>query len=220
MSRFLDFLRRIFRVHSPHQHQEDLFAFYKSPEWSAVRQRHEGMTTAFSDIDEIHEYPVPGLWAVSEKPNTQIVHLRHDLSQDAPGLTARECVKIGEALTEGIHAGITESIEPFFNEIHDITRPAAIMYANNRPVRTTRNDNLDAFVDALRRISQAAAEAAAALGGLARAANDACLIDQHGTRQEIHFILHARKHRTRKKYRNRVLRRIRRAEKRSKHDKV
>ena len=196
MSRFLDFLRRIFRVRSPHQHQEDLFAFYKPPEWSAVRQRHEGMTTAFSDIDEIHEYPVPGLWAVSEKPNTQIVHLRHDPTQD----------------------GIAETIRPFFDKVHDITRPAAIMYANGRPVRTIRNDNLDAFVDALRRIGQAAAEAAAALGGIARAANDACLIDQHGTQQEIHFILHARKHRTRKKYRNRVLRRVRRMERRKAHE--
>ena len=54
---------------------------------------------------------------------------------------------------------------------------------------------------------------------MVRAAGDADLIARYGTDKEIHYITHARKARTRKKYRNRVLRRARRDERRSRHEK-
>ena len=75
-------------------------------------------------------------------------------------------------------------------------------------------DGIDAFCTALRHLGEAAAAASAALGAAVRAVIDATLINRYGTAKEIHYITHGRKARTRKKYRNRVLRRVRRAERR------
>ena len=70
-----------------------------------------------------------------------------------------------------------------------------------------------------RALKEAACGAAEAFEKLARAAEnaaramtDANLIDQYATPKEIHYIIHGRKARTRKKYRNRVLRRAQRKE--------
>lgn len=188
MSRFLDFLRRIFRIKSPSRTLIDQFAFYKPPEWERIRQQalekakadasaadqmraytplRDGMNVSFSMFDEVHEMkPVPLI--MSKKPDTTVVHLRSD---------------------------------------------------PKGPIIEIRADGLDAFCYALRQMAKAAGEAAAALIGAARVVTDADLIARYGTDKEIHYITHARKARTRKKYRNRVLRRARRDERRSRHEK-
>ncbi|MBR6570281.1 MAG: hypothetical protein IKK75_07485 [Clostridia bacterium] len=107
----------------------------------------------------------------------------------------------------------------FLDEVHEITRPPVTLYAENHPIITFRPDSIDAFCTALRRIGEAAAEAVAALGAMVRATGDADLIACYGTDKEIHYITHARKARTRKKYRNRVLRRARCDERRSRNEK-
>ena len=75
-----------------------------------------------------------------------------------------------------------------------------------------------------RALKEAACGAAEAFEKLARAAEnaaramtDANLIDQYATPKEIHYIIHGRKARTRKKYRNRVLRRARRTQRKETH---
>ena len=75
-----------------------------------------------------------------------------------------------------------------------------------------RTDDLDAFCYALQRMAMAAGDAAAALINAAHVATDATMINRHATPKDIHYITHGRKARTRKKYRNRVLRRARRAQ--------
>lgn len=188
MSRFLDFLRRIFRIKSPSRTLIDQFAFYKPPEWERIRQQalekakadasaadqmraytplRDGMNVSFSMFDEVHEMK-PAPLIMSKKPDTTVVHLRSD---------------------------------------------------PKGPIIEIRADGLDAFFYALRQMAKAAGEAAAALIGAARVVTDADLIARYGTDKEIHYITHARKARTRKKYRNRVLRRAHRDERRSRHEK-
>jgi len=86
---------------------------------------------------------------------------------------------------------------------------------NVPPAIVAHDDGIDAFCAALRHLGEAAAAASAALGAAVRAVIDATLINRYGTAKEIHYIIHGRKARTRKKYRNRVLRRARRAERRN-----
>ena len=188
MSRFLDFLRRIFRIKSPSLQKAEQYAFYKPPEWERIRQQalekanadasaadqmraytplRDGMNVSFSMFDEVHEMK-PAPLIMSKKPDTTVVHLRSD---------------------------------------------------PKGPIIEIRADGLDAFCYALRQMAKAAGEAAAALIGAARVVTDADLIARYGTDKEIHYITHARKARTRKKYRNRVLRRARRDERRSRHEK-
>lgn len=101
----------------------------------------------------------------------------------------------------------------FLDEVHEITRPTQTLYADNRPVVTIRMDGIDAFMYSLREMARLAVQAAAALRAMAAAATDADLIAAYATPKETHYIIHGRKARTRKKYRNRVLRRARRARK-------
>lgn len=125
------------------------------------------------------------------------------------------------AIMDEIHPPAAEETHEWLKKNLNLpqTEPVATLYANNRPIITIRADGLDAFCTALRRIGAAAAEAAAALGAMVRATGDADLIARYGTDKEIHYITHHHKARIRKKYRNRVLRRARRDERRSRHEK-
>lgn len=84
---------------------------------------------------------------------------------------------------------------------------------NVPPKITIRAEGFDAFMDSLHAIGRAVAQAAAAFRAIAAATTDAALIAAYATPKETHYIIHGRKARTRKKYRNRVLRRARRARK-------
>lgn len=108
-------------------------------------------------------------------------------------------VASGKAFGEGFTAGLEA--------------PPATLYADNRPVVTIRMDGIDAFMYSLHEVGRAVAKAAAAFRSLAAVTTDAALIAGYATPKETHYIIHGRKARTRKKYRNRVLRRARRARK-------
>ena len=169
MSRFLDFLRRIFRVHSPSRQLNEATKFYKPLEWSTIRQQQlGGMKADFCAIDKVHKCPTP------PQPD-----------------------------------GLRVVVGSFLDEVHEITRPTQTLYADNRPVITFRADGIDAFMYSLREMARLATQAAAALCAMAAAVTDADLIAAYATPKETHYIIHGRKARTRKKYRNRVLRRAR-----------
>lgn len=123
-------------------------------------------------------------------------------SEELPPSIARS-VMIGEAVRDGLAAGLAVGTEA----------PPATLYADNRPVVTIRMDGIDAFMYSLHAIGRAVAQAAAAFRAIAAATTDAALIAAYATPKETHYIIHGRKARTRKKYRNRVLRRARRARK-------
>lgn len=164
MSRFLDFLRRIFRIKSPSLQKADVSA-----------------------ADQMRAYTLPVMPAKIPMPEPKL---------DGMSIVAS-----------------------FLDEVHETTRPPVTLYANDKPVITFRADGIDALCNALRRIGATAAKAAAALGAMVRATGDAGLIARYGTDKEIHYITHHHKARIRKKYRNRVLRRARRDERRSRHEK-
>lgn len=188
MSRFLDFLRRIFRIKSPSLQKSEQYAFYKPPEWERIRQPAlDKMKADASAADQMRAYTLPVMPVKIPMPEPKL---------------------------DGMNVAAS-----FLDEVHEITRPPVTLYANDKPVITFRADALDAFCTALRRIGTAAAEAVAALGAMVRATGDADLIARYGTDKEIHYITHHHKARIRKKYRNRVLRRARRDERRSRHEK-
>lgn len=103
----------------------------------------------------------------------------------------RENLAIGEAIFAGLEAGIAEA-ERRFRSSYDLFHL----------------DSLDASLSALREILGLSACEAFRLFSIA--ATDAIQIERCATWKEAHYIAHARKARTRKKYRNRVRRRIER----------
>lgn len=104
-----------------------------------------------------------------------------------------------------------DAVHAIINEIHEATRPDEVLYADNRPEITIRVDGLDALRYTLCQVADAANRFAKAMRELVtQAVTDAAIIAQYATPKETHYILHGRKARTRKKYRNRVLRRARR----------
>lgn len=86
------------------------------------------------------------------------------------------------------------------------------------PKITIRTDGFEVFMCSLREIARAQAAAATFLA-MASAATGADLIAAYATPKETHYMIHGRKARMRKKYRNRVLRRTRRIQKKGeKHE--
>ena len=243
MSRFLDFLRRIFRIKSPSLQKAEQYAFYKSPEWERARQQAlDKMKADVSAADQMRAYtpmrdgmtitttsnPYSGypttyeeavaMWEKIDAQAAEDYHEflkknlnlpQHDL--DGPGLAWGGC-SIFDEVHEMKPAPLIMSKKPDTTVVHLRSDPKG-------PIIEIRADGLDAFCYALRQLAKAAGEAAAALIGAARVVTDADLIARYGTDKEIHYITHARKARTRKKYRNRVLRRARRDERRSRHEK-
>lgn len=213
MSRFLDFLRRILHIKSPSRHMIDQYRAYtppimpvKIPMPQVKPFRPDGMTITttsnpYSDYPNTYE-EAKAMW---EKIDAQAVEDYHEF--------LKKNVNLPQSDPDGL--GLAWGGCSIFDEIHENTRLPATLYANDKPVITIRADGIDAFCAALRKITAAAAEAAAALGAMARAVTDADLINRYSTAKEIHYITHARKARTRKKYRNRVLRRARRTERRN-----
>lgn len=114
-------------------------------------------------------------------------------------------VGMGKNVADGLAAGITEAEQR--------RRCPAVGF----PLESL--DSLDAFVYALQEMARMAGQTGAALCGVAQAMPCVNPIDRYATRKEAHYIAHARKARTRKKYRNRVLRRARRIQKKGeKHE--
>lgn len=213
MSRFLDFLRRIFRIKSPSRTLIDQFAFYKPPEWERIRQ--QALEKAKADASAADQMRAYTLKVDSEVPaffgGVDISRFGDLAPHHAPdGL--KPVVSIFDEVHEMKPAPLIMSKKPDTTVVHLRSDPKG-------PIIEIRADGLDAFCYALRQMAKAAGEAAAALIGAARVVTDADLIARYGTDKEIHYITHAQKARTRKKYRNRVLRRARRDERRSRHEK-
>ena len=166
------------------------------------------------DIQSPSEYFNPSSWPALPEPKarpfvgvdlashpdmTSGLPLRPVPPRLPPAGAARSAM-IGKAITDGLADGLKA--------------PPAVLYADNKPVVTFHADGIDALSYALRKVAEAAKEAAAALGtalGVAvRAVGESALIAVYATPKETHYIKYGRKARTRKKYRNRVLRRARR----------
>lgn len=200
MSRFLDFLRSIIRIKSPSLQKAEQYAFYKSPEWERIRQQAlDKMKADASAADQMRAYTLPVMPAKIPMPEPKL---------DGMNVVASFLDEVHEMKP----APLIMSKKPDTTVVHLRSDPKG-------PIIEIRADGLDAFFYALRQMAKAAGEAAAALIGAARVVADADLIARYGTDKEIHYITHARKARTRKKYRNRVLRRARRDERRSRHEK-
>lgn len=166
--------------------------FYKPENWEKVKQQ------ALQPEPEAR--PFVGVDLASHPDMTSGLPLRPVTPKLLPAGAARSAM-IGKAIADGMAAGLEA--------------PPAVLYADNKPVVTFRTDGIDALSYALRKVAEAAREAAAALGTAlstaVRAVGESALIAVYATPKEVHYIKYGRKARTRKKYRNRVLRRARRA---------
>lgn len=144
--------------------------------------------------------------AIPNRPPLPLRTIPRRLPWRLPESIARS-VDIGKNVADGLAAGIAEAEQR--------VRCPGICFSL---------DGLDAFMYAVQKMAQEMArlvsQAGEALCDIARALpHDSLMIAQYATRKEAHYIAHARKARTRKKYRNRVLRRARRIQKKGeKHE--